>query len=232
MPPPTYATETHWRRINAALPASIRIATPHPAREEWHSHGQFKVHVDRWSVANPRATAVMVHGAGGNGRMLGPYAKLLTTIGLNAVAPDLPGYGLTVQQRKTEIRYEDWRTTNASVIRSEVDRGLPVLVLGASMGGMLAYDAAAITGVPIGLVATCFLQPTDDRVRRAMVRWRWMADLIEPSLCAFPGLSDTLPVPMKLVSNEKMPENRHFWDILGRPEKGRWCRRRGLETAD
>lgn len=197
----SYDADTHWRRINAALPAHIRIASPHLAREEWHSYGRFKVHIDRWTAHHPRAAAVMVHGAGGNGRMLGPYAKLLTNIGLNVVAPDLPGYGLTIQQRKTGIRYEDWRATIASVIRTEAELGLPVILFGASMGGMLAYDAAALTGVPVGLVATCLLEPRNQDVRRAMVRWAWMAGLIEPSLCTFSSLSDSLPIPMKLVSN-------------------------------
>lgn len=203
----SYKDHTSWRRVNAALPSTMQISSPHPAKEEWHEYDRFCVHIDRWSAHNPRVTAVMVHGAGGNGRMLGPYAKLLTDIGINVVAPDLPGYGLTVKDRKTSIRYEDWRGTVASVMRSEAELGLPIMVFGASMGGMLAYDAAAITHLPIGLVATCLLEPTDDRVRRAMVRWPWMAPLVEPALCTFSSLTDSLPVPMKLASNMRAITN-------------------------
>ena len=149
----------------------------------------------------------MVHGAGGNGRMLGPYAKILTDIGLNVVAPDLPGYGLTVQDEKSTIRYDDWRGTVTSMMRSEAELGLPIVLFGASMGGMLAYDAAALTRLPIGLVATCFLEPKDDRVRRATVRWQWVARFVEPLLRTFSGITDSLPVPMKLASNMKAITN-------------------------
>jgi len=204
-PLPTYAThESGWRRIQTLLPPALQLGgaqVPMPG-EEWLDVGPFRVHLDCWRRPDAPATVVLVHGGGGNGRLLAPFGGMLAALGYEVVAPDLPGYGLTRVEDKRALVYEDWRDTLASVLEVEAGRSRrPIVVFGASMGGMLAYDVTARTRIPVGLVATCFLAPREPAVRRRMVRWPWMAGLAGPMLTGLPFLTDSLPVPMRLAGN-------------------------------
>jgi alpha-beta hydrolase superfamily lysophospholipase len=163
--------------------------------------GRFDVHVDRHGPVDAPATLVLVHGGGGNGRLLSPYGRIAADHGFAAVAPDLPGYGLTQQRRKRSIVYEDWRAVLSAVVEDVARRSkAPVVIFGLSMGGMLAYDAAARTGVPSALIASCLLDPSLPEVRRQLVRAPWLATVTEWALRA-PRLTDQGVVKMNLVSN-------------------------------
>lgn len=59
--------------------------------------------------------------------------------------------------------------------------GRPVLLLGASMGGMVAYEAAATAGAS-GLIATCLLDPREVAARRAAARWPWLGAIAPTTL--------------------------------------------------
>ena len=201
-PRPTYATDTGWRRIQALLPDGLRLDPSRAPTEEWLALGAFSVHLDCWRQPGAPATLVLVHGGGGNGRLLACYGAMAAAAGHDVIAPDLPGYGLTRVPNKRALVYEDWRDTVAGVLEAEARRAeRPIVVFGLSMGGMLAYDAAARTGIPNGLVATCLLDPRDPAVRRSMARQPWMVPLMEPLLSAVPMLTDPLPVPMRMAGN-------------------------------
>src|SRR5215471_4973995 len=92
---PSYAVLPNWRRVCNALPERLRVPEPWPVQEEWLTVGPFNDHLDRWSAEAPKASVIIVHGVGGNGRMLGLYGHTCWSLGYDAVAPDLPGYGLT-----------------------------------------------------------------------------------------------------------------------------------------
>jgi thioesterase domain-containing protein len=81
-------------------------------------------------------------------------------------------------------------------VRAEDPR--PLVLAGASMGGMLAYAAAARTGMVDALAATCLLDPRLPQVRAAIARHRWLgrhsARLLVP-------VADNLRVPMRLLAN-------------------------------
>jgi alpha-beta hydrolase superfamily lysophospholipase len=199
---PTYAAEAGWRRIQALLPEDHRLDASNSPTEEWLTAEPFSVHLDCWRRPGAPATLVLIHGGGGNGRLLSPYGAMAATAGYEVVAPDLPGYGLTEVPSKRALVFEDWRDTVAAVLESQRRRtDRPIIIFGLSMGGMLAYDATARTRIPSGLVATCLLDPRDPLVRRSMVRWPWMGPIMEPLLSAAPALTDSLPVPMRLAGN-------------------------------
>lgn len=48
---------------------------------------------------------LLFHGAGGNGRVLGAFARMAMRAGFVVVAPDFPGYGLTVRSTHTKPTY-------------------------------------------------------------------------------------------------------------------------------
>jgi len=204
---PSYSSQPQWRRVHDALPQRLRIPEPWPVREEWREVGPFDVHVDRWPAEAPRASVVIVHGGGGNGRLLAIYGEMCRSLGYDAIAPDLPGYGLTRVPAKSALSYEDWRTVAAAVMTAEAQRGLPIIAFGLSMGGMLAYDATARTRLPKGLVATCLADARDQRVRREGARFPALNRFIEPLLTGAPALIDLLSVPMALAVNMKAIAN-------------------------
>ena len=199
----TYRNDPAVARIEAALPDYLVQGEEHPA-EEWTQVGDFNIHVDRWYASAPKAVMVLLHGGGGNGRLLAPYARMAVRAGADVIAPDLPGYGLTQVRRKSAIRYDDWRDTACALVDRAAGRGLPVIVFGLSMGGMLAYDTAARTEKVDLLVASCFLDVSDPQVQRVIARWPWLAGFSARALSIAPWLTDPIPFPMTLAA--KMPE--------------------------
>lgn len=205
---PRYAHEAGWRRIDALLPEAIRFDPANAPTEEWLTVGRFSVHLDCMRRPEAAATLVLVHGAGGNGRLLAPYAALASAAGYEVIAPDLPGYGLTQVPNRSAIHYQDWRDVLAAVLEAQARRtARPIIVFGLSMGGMLGYDATASTRIPAGLVATCFFDSREHAARRGVVRWPWMLPLIEPLLMNLPTFLQGLPVPMRLVINMRAVSN-------------------------
>ena len=86
---------------------------------------------------------MLVHGGGGNGRLLSPFGALLAGLGYEVIAPDLPGYGLTQVRNKRALVYDDWRDTLARVLEAEAGRSRrPLVLFGASMGGTASLVAA------------------------------------------------------------------------------------------
>jgi alpha-beta hydrolase superfamily lysophospholipase len=204
----SYAAEAGWRRIQSLLPEQRRLAPATEPTEEWLTIGRFSVHLDCRRRDEAPATLVLIHGGGGNGRLLAIYGAMAAAAGYEVVAPDLPGYGMTIVPSRHALVYDDWRRTAAAVLEAQARRSSrPIFIFGLSMGGMLAYDATALTRIPKGLVATCLLLPSDPQVRRSMARWGWMAKLIAPMLSAAPWLTDRLSVPMRLVGNMRAVAN-------------------------
>jgi pimeloyl-ACP methyl ester carboxylesterase len=202
---PSYDALSQWRLVCDALPERLRIPQPWPVREDWLTVGQFNIHLDRWSAEAPGASVIIVHGVGGNGRMLALYGHMCRSLGYDAVVPDLPGYGLTVVPSKLALTYEDWRTVLAAVIEAEVVRGLPVIVFGLSMGGMLGY-ATARTRLPKGLFVTCL---TGLRNPGGVARWPWLGTVIEPLLTKVSAL--TVPVNLSPLSSTDWAAFRPNW---------------------
>jgi len=205
---PTYVNEAGWRRIDALLPGAIRQDPANLPTEEWLAVGRFLVHLDCMRRPVAAASLILVHGCGGNGRLLAPYAAFASAAGYETIAPDLPGYGLTQVPSKGAIRYQDWRDVVTAVVETQARRtAAPIVIFGLSMGGMLAYDATARTSIPAGLVATCFFDPREPAARRGGARWPWMAPVIEPLLMNLPAFLQDWPVPMRLVVNMRSVSN-------------------------
>lgn len=194
----TYDQVDGWRRYQPLLPADLRAVEGQLPVEERIDVGRFSVHLDRWPVPAAPLTVVAVHGGGGHGRMMAALCRMAQSAGCEAVAPDLPLYGLTGVPDPGSVRYRDWVDVVADVVDLE-SRRRPVVVFGASMGGRLAYDVAARTGTPVGVIATCLLDPRLPEVRRAVARNRLVARLV-PVGRTLPEQLQRVQVPMRLVA--------------------------------
>ncbi|MBV2364564.1 alpha/beta hydrolase [Streptomonospora nanhaiensis] len=197
----------HERYLNA-LPAALR-PDPLPSREStWWRWRDTDVHVER--VGDPQAAArvLFLHGLGGHAAAMWPYAALLAGRGLRVAVPDLPGFGRTRVPRPGAVRYADWVAMACDLLRAErAAHAGPLVVVGASMGGMLAYDAATRTGAADRVVATCLPDPRDAAVRRRMARSPLLSAAARPALRAVAGPLAGVRVPLRWLTNMRAISN-------------------------
>lgn len=133
----------------------------------WHGHD---VHVLRRPNPDAPVRVLLLHGAGGHSAALWPIASLLPEQEVELAAVDLPLYGETRSPDPAAVRYEDWVSLLCEFVAAEED-DRPLVLLGASIGGMLAYEVAARTGRTAAVVATCLLDPRDPRTRSVITRF-------------------------------------------------------------
>jgi alpha-beta hydrolase superfamily lysophospholipase len=216
----SYPETDGWRQTDALLPVELQSGRS-PIAEDWLRFGGFDVHLDVQGRHESPATLVMLHGGVGNGRLLAPVGKIAAAAGFKAIAPDLPGYGLTVVPRKRSLVYDDWRNVAAAVVEHAARDTDRVIVIGMSMGGMLAYDSAVRTRIPSGVIATCLMDPSLREARRQMVRWPFMVKPTE-ALMRFPAAFDRIPIKMTLASNMRAIANdsRIAQSIIRDPRAG------------
>lgn len=180
------------RRYAAFYPPELRDHAP--AESSWWDWDGLPVHINRIPAPDAPFVLVVAHGAGGYGELFLPFAGLA---GPRAefVAPDLPGYGRT--RPHGPVDYGMWVRCLSDLVRAESGRdGRPVVLLGASMGGLLAYEVAATVGAA-GLIATCLLDPRDPQVLRHTARFGWAGGAAGPALGAAPWLTDRLRPPIR-----------------------------------
>lgn len=166
------------------------------------------VHLEHVGADDAPVRLLLVHGAGGNAAAMWPFAAHLSTLGARVTLVDLPGYGHTTQTagRPGSERYPHWQQLLLDLVERE-DDDRPLVLLGASMGGMLAVDTAARSGRVDRVIVTCLLDTTRPAVRRAMVRAPWLAALGLPllRLARGPLARVRLPVrwltPMAAIAN-------------------------------
>lgn len=181
--------EPYVRPVPAAVVRSART---------WAWEG-WQVHVERVGSPDARVRMLLIHGAGGNAAALWPFAAHMAACGAEVTVVDLPGYGRTCPVGRQPIRYADWQRLLVDLVEAEHD-DRPLLAVGASMGGMLAVDTAALSGRVSRVVATCLLDGTRPDVRAAVVRAPWLATLGIPVLRRAPSPLARLRVPVRWLA--------------------------------
>jgi alpha-beta hydrolase superfamily lysophospholipase len=184
------------RRPSRAVPRS------HSTRR-WRDHD---VHVEH--VGDPQAPVrvLLVHGAGGNSAAMWPFAAHLAELGTYVTVPDLPGYGGTSSERPGLIGYDDWRQMLTDLVRGEHDPR-PLILMGASVGGMLAYDVAATTGLVTRLIVTCLLDPREPTVRERLTWHPALARSAGPLLTLAAGPLAQLRLPLRWLADMRAISN-------------------------
>lgn len=148
------------------------------------------MHVARTVDLGAPVRVLAIHGAGGHAGLVWPLAALCEHEGVEVMAIDLPLYGDTVEPRPRSVRYDDWIDLLCEFVSAQTESDdRPLVLFGASMGGMLAYEVAARTAAVAHVVATCLLDPADPAARRAAARWSItgpfapaLLDAVEPLL--------------------------------------------------
>ena len=232
-PEPRYADLSEWRKYQSFFPEEMRSGPETTPVESWWSWNGIDVHLDRLAVPEAKFKVIVLHGAGAYGRVMAPAAVIARRHGFETVAPDLPGYGLTKVARGRFV-YPLWVDCVSALIDAEIARdGRPVVLFGVSLGGLLAYQAAARSKKVVGLVATTLADPREPAVRQGFARTKllgsaglWLLNRLAP-------VTDGLPMPMRYVSKmnriSNIPELSHLCstDPLG---GGSWVPARFLRT--
>lgn len=177
-----------------------------PRTSSWWAWRGCEVHLERVGDPDAAVRMLLVHGGGGNAAALWPWAAHLAATGAVVTVPDLPGYGRTRVPDPGGVRYPDWQRLLIDLVHAERD-GRPLVVLGASMGGLLAWDAAAATGLASAVVATCLLDPREPAVRACLTRYPLLGRAAGPALRAAAGPLARVRVPVRWAADMRHVAN-------------------------
>lgn len=199
---------TYWKQYQKFFPDDMQINENHLPTEEWMTWNNAHIHLDRMPVPDAQLKIIFIHGAGGNGRLLAPYARMLQTYGYEVVSPDLPPYGLSYTDSAESLDYQLWIDILNELIEQELKRdGKPIILLGSSIGGMLAYHTAVQSKRVKGLIATTFVDTSDSKVRDQLAPNKLISRLGGWCMDQFPSLLDSLQISVNKVSRMKWITN-------------------------
>jgi acylglycerol lipase len=115
-----------------------------------------RIHVRTWVPALPPVGVVVIaHGFAEHGGRYAAVAERLVAAGIAVRAPDHRGHGLSDGKRTSIVRFADYVDDLSTVIAQARERwpSLHLVLLGHSMGGLIAVDLAVRQTIPFeGLV--------------------------------------------------------------------------------
>lgn len=122
-----------------------------------------RIHVRTWRPeAAPAGVVVIAHGFAEHGGRYAAVAEHLVGAGMAVRAPDHRGHGLSEGKRTSVVRFGDYVDDLASVITGARREwpSLRVVLLGHSMGGLIALDLAvratpSLDGLVLSAPAAC-----------------------------------------------------------------------------
>ncbi|WCL50157.1 alpha/beta hydrolase [Leptospira sp. GIMC2001] len=204
----SYLETEHWHRYQRFLPESMKYKADLLPREEYWAWKNHSVHLDRYIRKNADCKIILVHGAGGNGRVLGPIAvPLLTDTNCDIISPDFPGYGLTVVPSDAKTKYEDWVELLSDLMDKERIHGQKLYLFGLSIGGMLSYHAAARNKQLDGLIVTTLADLRDPKVKDAASSNLFLSRIGIPLNSIFYWLTDPIHLPIRYLSKMELITN-------------------------
>ncbi len=194
----SYEDSQSWRRYRDLLEDRFAIRLERKPDETWRRIRGHDIHLDEWRPDGPATgTLILVHGGGGHGRVLAPFGDFAAGIGWRALAPDLPGYGLTRPSPGFRSEYEEWPAVVAELADSSDG---PVVLMGLSVGGMTAAFAAEASRNVSGLIATTLLDMGNPEAFTSAARWRWLGAASLLGFRLMPWIVDRVALPLRLAA--------------------------------
>jgi alpha-beta hydrolase superfamily lysophospholipase len=187
-----------WTEYRTILAEEFGITLMQEPEESYRLVRGHKVRIDQWSPSVPaNGTVMLVHGGGGNGRILAPLAEPIAGFGWRVIAPDLPGYGLSEPAPGFRGEYEEWPAVLAEIADAESG---PLVMMGFSMGGLTAFLAAQTCRNVRGVIATTLLDLNDQDIFVCASRWKWLGRLSLFSIQTMPWLFDRIVMPLSMAT--------------------------------
>lgn len=219
----SYKNDCFWEKVQTFLPLKNQISTDIFPQEYFIDIQNIKVHIDHYKVKNAKARIILLHGVGGNGRLLSFIAVPLVRNGIEVICPDLPLYGYT--EYKGTITYETWVKCGIAIVQELSHDTLPAFLMGLSAGGMLAYQIATQCPSIKGILATCILDQRNKYIRRRTARNAFISHIGNIFLPSTYKIVGSLSIPMKMVSNmKKITNNNELTKLLMQDKKSSGAR--------
>jgi alpha-beta hydrolase superfamily lysophospholipase len=193
-----YEGSASWTNFKALMASRFGHPIEREPEESWFEWRGHQIHLDTLLPEGTlKGTLILVHGAGGHGRLLTPLGAVAAEHGWKVLAPDFPGYGLTITRENWPEDYGEWPELVADLAARA--KG-PVVLLGMSVGGMTAFRAAQMLPSLGGVIATNLLDMSDPATFQAAARWPWLGALSLALMKRASWLMDAMPMPLALVT--------------------------------
>jgi alpha-beta hydrolase superfamily lysophospholipase len=137
----------------------------------WLDHASLRIHCDFHRSASPKATIVFQPGSGAHARFYFLLGGLLARGGYHVLAIDRPGHGLSAGARGDCTIEEAIAVSGFVIDHARRQLGLPVVLMGSSMGGLLTIFALLEHLEPDLAVAHNFVYPGKLFSMRLRARW-------------------------------------------------------------
>lgn len=163
-----YANQSHWQEIQRFLPENFRLRPGEEPTEVWWPWRQHRIHLDCYRRPEAPVKVILFHGVGTNGRQMSTILGApLARRGIETIAVDMPGYGMTqMGGQRRRVRYDDWVQIGSDLIDAERAKDArPIVLYGLSAGGMETYHVAALNRQVKGIVGMTFLDQREQQVR-------------------------------------------------------------------
>lgn len=212
----TYKENTYWKKYQDFLPETLHYPEAHPPGESYWLWNGFQVHIDRMEhIASP-CKIILLHGAGGNGRIVGLFGNYLCQQGFEYIAPDLMGYGLTQNPENKDVNYDLWVSCISDLIDLESAKdNRPIVLFGLSVGGMLAYQVAAKNKQIRKIIVTTMADPRSKAVQDSLSRSLFLSRVGIPLMRVFYPLTDLFSMPVKwLCKMDQITNNPDFSQVF------------------
>lgn len=230
----SYNNYKYWRLFQDYFPEEFRITQGHEPQEEFWDWTDYHVHLDRYIPENNgrNIKLILVHGGGGNGRLLSPIGVAMRSKGFECVAADMPGFGLTTIGKPNS--YATWVELVDALIDKEVARdGKKVMLIGISLGGMLSYHAACRNKNVVGLMVSSLADTTKKEVQIQLSKNKLLGTFAYKSLRNLKAITDNIKVPIKATTKMwAMANNQSFVSLLKKDKvgSGSWVYLKFLRT--
>ncbi len=213
-----YSNDNSWKELQSLLPVKNRISQTIKPQERYIKVNGMEIHIDEYEK-NSETTIVVLHGVGGNGRLVSFFSVPLVRAGYNVICPDLPGYGFS--KHKRDITYTDWIEVGSKIVEAELSKGRKVFIIGLSAGGMLAYNVACNYQNINGLIFTNILDNREEEVRSHSAKNKFQAKYGIRFLNLIPQFIRTIKVPIRMVTNmDRLVNNKEILNVLLKDKVG------------
>lgn len=211
-----YSQLLYWKKYNAFLPEDLQYKEDKLPIEEYWQWKDFNIHLDRMRNPKSPVKVIVLHGAGGNGRVIGLFGNFLHDQGFEYIAPDLIGYGLTENINNNNIQYDVWVDCVSDLVNEELSiDNRPIVLFGLSMGGMLAYQVAAKNKKVKGVIASTLADPRTQKVRDDLAHDLFQSRIGLPLMNIFRPITDSFKLPIKwLCKMNRITNDLYFSKVF------------------
>lgn len=205
-----YAEIDYVKSYLEFIPQPYQESYEEPDESYWFWNNN-QIHIDSKTSSTNKMTAILIHGAGANGRILSLFGSYLFQNGINYYAPDNLGYGLTKLSYDC-FEYEDWVSMMCDFVQHiQAKENNDVFLIGLSVDGMLAYQVASQVDNICGLIVTTLADPRNVETRVALSGNRFLATFGMSLLGKFRFVTDKIKLPIKwFCKMELMSPNTEF----------------------